>query len=189
MWLALPGLPRPFPPRCAWLQQRSFPPTACCCLAAQRDSDLLRLLRQPALGLRLAPSPAGSRGCGPLTPCGLPCATVSCPSMPSPLRRGVLRGCLSSVFTSAMACASRERLGPPWPLPGSHHDAAGCTSCDGRLGCTPFPGGDAASAPSVAHEHWEPAPWHSGASHDRTCTGKQTVTFKAHHARVRPGFG
>ena len=48
------------------------------------------------------------------------------------------------------------------------------------------PEGYAASAPSVAQEHWEPATWLSGDDHDRTFTGKPTVTFKAHHAVVRP---
>jgi hypothetical protein len=89
----------------------------------------------------------------------------------APLRRGVLRGGASRVFASSMAFAWRERLGSPLSLAGSHHGAAGFTSCDGLLGCTSFSEGYSASAPPVTQEHWEPATWRSGAYHDRTYTG------------------
>ena len=83
---------------------------------------------------------------------------------------------------------SLERLGSPWSLAGEHHDAAGFPSWYGLLGCSSFSEGYSASAPSVTQEHWEPATWRSGAYHDRTCTGKQTVTCKAHQAIVRRGL-
>ena len=40
----------------------------------------------------------------------------------------------------------------------------------------------------VAQEHWGPATWRSAADHDPTCTGEQTVAFKAHQRRVRPAL-
>jgi len=185
VWLARLGMHRPLPPRWARLKPRSFPPIEFCCLDVPQDSDLLRLLLPRPARLRLVPYTSGFRGCGPRTAGDPPCSTACCHSIPPPLRRGVLRGCPSSVFASSMAFAWLERLGSPLSLAGSHHGAAGFTSCCGLLCCTSFPEGYAASAPSVAQEHWEPATWLSGDYHDRTFTGKQTVTFKAHHAMVR----
>jgi hypothetical protein len=49
-----------------------------------------------------------------------------------------------------------------------------------------LPGGIlSASAPPVTREHWEPATWPSGDYHDRTCTGKLSVPFRAHQRSVR----
>lgn len=55
--------------------------------------------------------------------------------------------------------------------------------------CTSSLEGYSASVPSAAQEHWKPAIRLSGNDHDRTFTGKQTVTFKAHHALVGRGRG
>jgi hypothetical protein len=183
--LALVGMHRHLPPRWAWLQSRSFLPVALGCLDEPQYGDLLRLLLPRPTRLRRAPYTSGFRGCGPRTAGNLPGSAACCPSIPPPRRRGVLRGGASRGFASSMAFAWHARLGSPLSRTGSHHGAAGFTSWCGLLGCTSFPEGDAASAPSVAQEPWEPATWLSGDYHDRTFTGKQTVTFKAHHAVVR----
>ena len=184
-WLALAGRPRPCPPRGAWLQPRSCPPSACCGLADRPSDDRLRRLTPPSRGLRLLSYPRGDRGCGPLPAGALPCATVACPSLPFPRRRSVRRGGTAGVFTPSLACASPDRLGSPWSLAGSHPGAAGCTCGDGRRVGSSCAEGDAASAPSVRHEHWAPATWLSGHYHGRTYTGTPTVPCKAHHAGVR----
>jgi hypothetical protein len=183
------GRPRHGPPRWAWLKSRSCLPVEWCGRDDPQSCDLRRRLRPRPTSLRLAPDTSGFRGGGPRTAGDLPCSTACCHRLPPPRRRGVLRGCASSVFASSLAFAWHERLGSPVSLTGSHHGAAGFTSCCGLLGCPSFPEGSAASAPSVAQAHCKPATWRSGADHDRTFTGKQTVTFKAHHAFVRHSLG
>jgi hypothetical protein len=178
-------MPRHCPPRWTRVQQRAFPPLALCCRAVPQDSDLLRLLLSPPPRLRLRPATSGDSGCGPLPAGALPCSPADCPSMPLPLRRRGLRGCASRLFPPSLAFASRDRLGALLSLAGEHLDAAGCTSCCGLPVCTSVSEGYSASAPQGTPEHWEPATWRSGAYHGRTCTGEQTVTFKAHHALVR----
>src|SRR5215471_16033383 len=105
--------------------------------------------------------------------------------MPCPLRRRVLRGCVSGFSPSSLAFAWPDRRGTLLSLAGSHLDAAGCTSCYGLLVCSSCAEGYAASAPSIAQGHWAPAPWLSGDDHGWTSTSEQTVTCKAHQAHVR----
>src|SRR6266487_2082349 len=78
---------------------------------------------------------------------------------------------------------------PSFSLAGQHFDVASFTYCYGLLVCTPFAGGYVASAHPVAQMHWTPATWPSGSYHDRTCTGKPTMTFRTHHASVGRAFG
>ena len=73
-----------------------------------------RLPRRRTAGARV---PAG---------CGLSCSHAGCPTIPRPLRRWVLRGCISKRFTPSLAFAPRlqARLPVGPPRGGRCHDAA-----------------------------------------------------------------
>jgi hypothetical protein len=58
-------------------------------------------------------------------------------------------------------------------------------SCYGLLLCSPFSGGYIASAHPVTQMHWMPATWPPGSYHDRTSTGKPTMTSRTHQRVVR----
>ncbi len=125
-------------------------------------------------------------GCGPSTACDLPCCAANFPDIPRPLRRGVRRGCVSTVFASSMAFTVAEKLASPLvPFRGSHVDAAGFPTWYGLPGCTSSSEGYSASPPPVAREQWEPATWLSGDAHDRTFICKLPVPFRAHQQVVR----
>jgi hypothetical protein len=68
---------------------------------------------------------------------GLSCSHNGCTNVPRPLRRRVLRGCISKSFTSSVAFAlcAQARL-PVASLRRKLHDAAGFVSYCGPLACT-----------------------------------------------------
>ena len=68
---------------------------------------------------------------------GLSCSHDDSPTIPRPLRRRVLRGCISKRFTPSMAFAPscQARL-PVAPLRALHFDAADFASYCGLVGCT-----------------------------------------------------
>ena len=68
---------------------------------------------------------------------GLSCSHDDSPTIPRPLRRRVLRGCISKRFTPSMAFASscQARL-PVAPLRALHFDAADFALRCGLVGCT-----------------------------------------------------
>jgi hypothetical protein len=126
-----------------------------------------------------------SAGCGPATAGDRPDGPDRCPSIPLPLRRGVPRGRLSSVFAPAMAFALAETLGSPWlPSRGEQVDAAGCPCWDGLLGCASCPEGDSASPPRVTQGPREPATRRSSDDRDRTRTSTLSAPFRAHQRMV-----
>ena len=55
----------------------------------------------------------------------------------------------------------------------------------GTESCFPLSGRTIASPRPVAQRQWMPATWPSGRCHDRTPTGKQTMTFGTYHRHVR----
>src|SRR5580765_8994545 len=78
-----------------------------------------------------------SRGLTAGAETGLSCSHDGCPTIPRPLRRRVLQGCISKLFTPSMAFAStgQARL-PVDPLRALLLDAAGFASCCGLVACT-----------------------------------------------------
>src|SRR6266516_438529 len=106
-------------------------------------SALPRFVGAPLIGLG-APGPPSRWHPDGLTAgaeTGLSCSHLGSPTVPCPLRRGVLRGCISKRFTPSLAFASalQARL-PGAPLTRDpSFDAADFAACYGPLGCTSPP--------------------------------------------------
>ena len=104
---------------------------------------------------------------------GLSCSHDDCPTIPRPIRRRVLQGCMSKRFTPSMAFAPscQARL-PVAPLRAGCNDAADFASCCGLVGCTFLQEGltprfDARISPHAGGLLQRLL----GPSSDRTCTG------------------
>jgi len=107
---------------------------------------------------------------------GLSCSHDGCPTIPRPLRRRVLRGCISKLFAPSMAFAQscQARL-PVAPLRASCIDAADFALCCGLVGCTFLKEGstprfDARISPHAGGLLQR----RLGSSSDRTYTGEST---------------
>jgi len=104
---------------------------------------------------------------------GLSCSHDDSPTIPRPLRRRVLRGCISKRFTPSMAFAPscQARL-PVAPLRALHFDAADFALCCGLVGCTFLKEGSAPRFDARISPHAGGLLQRLlGPSSDRTCTG------------------
>ena len=89
-----PSLPSPLDT----VEAGALPSGRLCCPHHQQYYHPLRLLPQRRLGLHLPGLYQAFRGLDqPSTARDLPCCSDGCPSIPFPLRRGVLRGCIQNL--------------------------------------------------------------------------------------------
>jgi hypothetical protein len=130
------ALTQPFPVRDAWTKQRPFPCRRLCCpsgsIGTMAASDALPARRPlpgsaPVIGRRLSGGRSRVRRAGE----GLPSSRRHRLNVPRPLRREVLGGCSSRLFTPSVAFALKDRARlflSPTAFGGHSNGAAGFAS-------------------------------------------------------------
>jgi hypothetical protein len=136
--VSLSGIHQPLPPVDTQTKYGPFPPPRFCCrdiISTMGRSDSRSALTPftglPLIGLDAPRPPSGwhPQGLSAGAETGLSCSHTGGPTVPRPLRRRVLRGCPSQVFTPSMAFAQRHEA----RLPVAPALADGASSRRGRL--------------------------------------------------------